>query len=159
MIGMRALMVPRLLGSSVCATDDDGTLFEPLADLEQFLAKAIRLRREIGARGIGHAAAVSLGLTFSERDGMSGPELYSRGLGRAKSNRECEQVKWVVTEWADGDSIVAHYGYGIDLFCSEDFAKGALGPSVLDPKHRKWLNDEFGIQFMRLAELADKVMA
>ena len=46
-LGMRALMVPRLLGDGVCAKDDDGTLFEPLDDLEQFVSKATSLRKEI----------------------------------------------------------------------------------------------------------------
>jgi hypothetical protein len=155
--GMRALMVPRLLGDGVCAKDDDGTLFEPPGDLGQFVANATHLRSEIGARGIGHAVAVSLGLAFSARDGMSGQESRFQGLRRAKDIHECGQVERAVAEWADGDSIASHYGYGIDLFCSKDFGKSASGSSVLDPNNRKWLNEEFGIQFVTLGKLAEMV--
>jgi len=47
-----------------------------------------------------------------------------------------------LNEWADGDSVAAHYGYGIDLFCSEDFGKNPSGTSVLDNNNQKWLNEE-----------------
>lgn len=113
-IGMRALMVPRLLASGRCAKDDDGTLFKPRANLEQFLAKATSLRTEIGKRGFGHAAAIKLGLQFSARDAVS--EWWYHGLLRAKDIHERRQVERAIAEWADGDSVVAHYGYGIDLF-------------------------------------------
>jgi hypothetical protein len=152
---MRALMVPRLLVDGVCAKDDDGTLFEPPGDLGQFVAKATHLRSEIGARDIGHAVAVKLGLQLSARDGVS--EWWFHGLKRAKDIQECRQVERAVAEWADGDSIASHYGYGIDLFCSKDFGKSASGSSVLDCDNRKWLEEEFGIQFVTLAKLAGMV--
>ena len=60
----------------------------------------------------------------------------------------------MVREWADGDSIAAHYGFGIDLFCTADCGKNARGPSVLDSDNRKWLREEFGIQFVTLDEIA-----
>jgi hypothetical protein len=149
-LGMRALMVPRLLGSGVCAKDDYGTLFEPVGDLEQFVARGVRLRSEIGARGIGHAVAVKLGL-----DGLSQPGFWYQGLRHASRNK----VKEAVAEWADGDSLAAHYGYGIDLFCTRDCAKKAGKVSVLHPDNRRWLSEEFGIQFVTLAELAERVRA
>jgi hypothetical protein len=155
-LGMRALMVPRL-PDGVYAKDDDGTLFEPPGDLEQFVDKAVRLRNEIGARDIGYAVAVKLGLQLSTRDGVS--EWWYHGLKRTKDIHECRQVERAVSEWADGDSIAAHYGYGSDLFCSKDFGKGASGPSVLDCYNREWLREEFGIQFVTLAELAERVTA
>ncbi len=156
---MRALMVPRLPGGGVCAKDDDGTLFEPIGDHEQFVTRATHLRSKIGARNIGHAAAVSLGLALSARDGISGKELWLTGLGRAKTEDEKGQVAKVAAEWADGDSIVAHYGYGIHLFCSEDRNSAHPGtPSILDPKNRQWLTEEFGIKFVTLIELADMMI-
>jgi hypothetical protein len=142
--------VPRLLGSGVCAKDDDGTFFEPIGDLEQFVARAVRLRSEIGARGIGHAAAIKLGL-----DDLSQPGLWYEGLRHASRNK----VKEAVAEWADGDSPVAHYGYGIELFCSRDCGKNAGKAFVLHPDNRRWLSEEFGIQFVTLADLTKRVMA
>jgi hypothetical protein len=66
-LSMRALLVPRSLGDGVCAKDDDGKLFEPIADLEQFVARATQIGGEIGSRSLGRAAAVKLGLEFSAR--------------------------------------------------------------------------------------------
>jgi hypothetical protein len=58
-------------------------------------------------------------------------------------------------EWADGEALAAHVGYGNDVFCTEDFGKGALGPSVFDSVHRAWLTQEFGVQFAKLNQLAE----
>jgi hypothetical protein len=155
-LGMRALMVPRLLGDGVCAKDDDGTLFEPLGDPEQFVSKATSLRKEIGGRGVGHAAAIDLGLQFSARDGVS--EWWYHGLLRTKDIHERRKVVRAVGEWADGDSIAAHYGYGVKLFCSKDRG-GRRGDaaSILDPDNREWLTNTYGIRFVNMAELAEMV--
>jgi hypothetical protein len=69
---------------------------------------------------------------------MSGQESLFQTLRRAKDIHECRQVERAVAEWADGDSIASHYGYGIELLCSKDFGKSASGPSVLDCNNRKW---------------------
>ena len=45
----------------------------------------------------------------------------------------------------------------MQLFCSDDFGKNAPGPSVLDCINRKWLNEEFGVQFVTLCDLAKMV--
>lgn len=62
-------------------------------------------------------------------------------------------------EWVDGEALAAHVGYGNDLFCTHDEGKNAGGPSVLDPVHREWFTREFGVQFAKLDELAEKVAA
>ena len=132
-------------------------LFEPIGDLEQFVAKAAHLKSEIGGRGVGHAVAIELGLKFIARAGISEQELWLQGLGRASIKAEKEQVALAACEWADGDSIAAHYGYSIDLFCTEDCGKSASSPSVLDPKNKKWLSENYCIWFVTLAELAEMV--
>jgi hypothetical protein len=156
-IGMRALRGPARFGW-VCIKDDDGTFFEPDASMLERIQRSDRTNEmadAIAARGVGHAIAVKLGLDFSVRDGASG-EWWLHGLLRAKDVLECTQVERAVAEWADGDSIAAHYGYGIDLFCSKDFGQKASSASVLDCENRKWLNEKFGVQFVTLVELADK---
>ena len=63
-----------------------------------------------------------------------------------------------IAEWADADSIAAHVGYGIDLFCSEDQGKSAGGISlILDAANRAWLTATYGVQFATLTELAAMV--
>jgi hypothetical protein len=156
-IGMRALRGPARIGW-VRADDPDGTFFEPDAseiELSNRLNKVNDMATAIAARGVGDAIAKELAQKFSARDDAS--ELWFQALRRAKDVHERRQVERAVGEWADGDSVAAHYGYGIDLFCSQDLGKSASSASVLDANHRQWLTDDFGIRFATLAELAEMV--
>jgi hypothetical protein len=63
-------------------------------------------------------------------------------------------VNRAIAEWADADSVAAHVGYGIDLFCTEDVGKSAGAPSVLDQANRTWLQATYGVKFVTISELA-----
>jgi hypothetical protein len=67
---------------------------------------------------------------------------------------ERKRVAATVREWADGESIAAHYGFGMQLFCSDDYGQGSPRYSVLDPENRQWLSTTFGIEFITLTDLA-----
>jgi hypothetical protein len=85
---------------------------------------------------------------------MRGPHpiLWLQGLPLADENK----VKRAVAEWADGDSVAAHYGFGIQLFCTDDV--GSRKPkSVLAADNRKWLSEKYGIEFVTLKQLAARV--
>jgi hypothetical protein len=62
-----------------------------------------------------------------------------------------------VAEWADGDAVAAHYGYGNDYFCTRDKAKAAGVNSVMSPQNRAHLLNEYNIQFVSPEELAKKL--
>jgi hypothetical protein len=160
-LGMRVLRAPARMGD-FHLKHKDYPFLEPLGGvlvLVHCMDGVNEMATNIGKRGLGQAVAVELGVQFSKAAGVSEPELWLEGLGRAQSKREREKVTKVCREWADGDSVASHYGFGIDLFCSDDFAKGVSGPSVLDRENRKWLSNEFDIQFVTLAELAQRVLA
>ena len=82
----------------------------------------------------GEAIASSVPLRLNTQAGM--PEglrverfglargFWFEGLGRASTDAERAEVARAVAEWADADSIAAHIGYGIDLFCTNDYKKG-----------------------------------
>jgi hypothetical protein len=106
----------------------------------------------IEARGVGCAQAQRIAHEIRAEIGGIGP--FISYLGKPRSAAEQRQINRAITEWADGDSVVAHYAYGNDIFCSEDFGKGALSPSVLDAANRAWLTQAFGLQFATLSELA-----
>ena len=157
-LGTRGLLAPARFGS-YHAKDVICPLFMPhggTPELLRCMDGVNRIATEMAKRNVGQAVAVELGVQFSQRDRISEPELFLQGLGRARES-EAEKVAKAISEWADGDSIASHYGFGIEVFCSDDFGKGAAGPSVLDRDHRKWLADEFGIQFVTLSELAERV--
>lgn len=158
-IGLRALRGPARIGW-LRIKDDDNTFFEPdesVLELSKRLDIAHEVATAIETRGLGRAIPLSLGLRFSARDGAS--ELWLQGLQRARDIHERNQVARAVAEWADADSVAAHRGYGIDLFCSEDFGKKAQTASVLDYNNRRWLSEAYGIRFVTLAELAEIVAA
>jgi hypothetical protein len=158
-LGMRALRGPARIGW-VRVRDDDGTFFEPEDDVLELAArldKASDVATAIQKRGLGYAAAVGLGLQFSARDGKV-DEWWLQALRRAQDETERRRVQKAIAEWADADSIAAHVGYEIDLFCSEDMGKSAGGaPSILDATNRAWLTSTYGVKFVDLAELAAMV--
>ena len=140
--------------------DETIALYEPdggTPELIRCMDRVNALTTEIGRRGVGQAVAVNLGLEFSARDGVNEPELWLQGLGRARDNSECKRVAEAIREWADGDSIAAHYGFGIELFCTDDFARNSSNRSVLDDDNRQWLHSAFGIEFVTLHELAQRI--
>lgn len=158
-LGMRALRGPARIGW-VRVRDNDCKFFEPdesVLELSRRLDKANDVATAIGTRGLGYATAVRLGLQFSARDGVVG-ELWLQALLRAQDDAEGRKVQRAIAEWADADSIAAHVGYGIDLFCSEDKGKSTGGePSVLDEPNRAWLTSTYGVKFVTLTELAAMV--
>jgi hypothetical protein len=111
-----------------------------------------KLRQRVIAFKAHYDAAQVLGLQLSTRSGAF--EFWFQGFGRAEDGAESKAVMAVVKEWADGDSIAAHYGYGMDLFCSDDCGKSASSPSILDQTNRQWLSERFGIRFVTLAQLS-----
>jgi hypothetical protein len=158
-LGMRPLRTAARIGG-YHLRDQSCELYEPdggILELVRCMDKVNDLTTEIARRGVGEAIAVELGLQFSQRDGVERPELFLQGLGRAKDKLERKKVAEAIREWADGDSIAAHYGFGMKLFCSEDFRKNGSGRSVLDHDNRQWLTRRFGIEFVMLADLARKV--
>jgi hypothetical protein len=152
-IGMRALRAPaRMCG--IRARDDQVKFFEPhasIAELAECMDKVNSLATEIGRRGVGYAIPVKLGLAMLTAEEIAKPTLWFAGLPR--------KGKWkvarAIAEWADGDAVAAHFGYGIELFCTRDYGKSNRGPSVLDERNRTWLHNEYGIKFVSLLELAD----
>lgn len=158
-LGMRPLRTAARIGG-YHLRDKDCELYEPdggILELIRCMDKVNELTTEIARRGVGQAIAVERGLQFSQRDGVQKPELFLQGLGRAKGKAEEKRVAEAIREWADGDSVAAHYGFGMELFCSEDFRNNGAGRSVLDHDNRQWLNTNFGIEFVTLAELAQRV--
>ncbi|MGA8616399.1 MAG: hypothetical protein WB760_32835 [Xanthobacteraceae bacterium] len=158
-LGMRALRGPARIGW-VRVRDDDGAFFGPEEDvleIAKLVDKAGDVANAIQKRGLGYAVAVGLGLQFSARDGKVG-EWWLQALRRARDETERRRVQRAIAEWADADSIAAHVGYGIDLFCSEDQGKSAGGiSSILDAANRAWLTATYGVQFATLTELAAMV--
>lgn len=133
-LGMRILNAPR--NGCVRIDDSSSELYAKDADEGALATRLMRFESIAGAieaRGLGYAHMLKV-TRFSPSD--------TRKVARA------------VAEWADGDSVAAHHGYAIDLFCTEDRAAKAGRDSVMHPAQRGWLHRAYGVQFVSIGELA-----
>jgi len=183
--GMRALKGPSRIGW-ILIQDPDGRFFAPDADaaFADRMDRTDSACSAIETRGLGFARAQSLAKSFATRDqadiirkneeefakldamlapaGLRMPRIpfeepWFSSLLRARDIHEQRQVQRAIAEWADADSIAAHIGYGIDLFCTEDEGKGAGAPSIFDADNRTWQEKTYEIKFVTLSELAGMI--
>lgn len=68
-----------------------------------------------------------------------------------KFGRFCDAIK----EWADGDSISAHFGYQNDYFCTEDKASRARKNSVFHKDNLPSLERKFGLKVVSMSTLLE----
>jgi hypothetical protein len=157
-LDLRPLIGPRPIGDSLAVREFvQRGLYEPLGVGAELAARADRTHAvdtALRVRGLGRQRAINLGRDYSARAGETG-EFYQQGLGRARDDSERKKVLKTINEWADGEAIAAHVGYGHELFCSHDFAGDSRGPSVLHPDHRAWLAATFDVAFFTVAQLAE----
>src|SRR5271157_3991300 len=117
-LGMKLLGAPRLGMIRVDDPDGDRYVDEPNeADLSNRLDRYHQVAEAIEARGLGCAQAQLVAQGIQARIG--GYRSFVEYLGHPEDSTEQKKINRAVAEWADGDSVAAHYGYGIDLFCSE----------------------------------------
>lgn len=110
---------------------------------------------DIQARGLGSAIVMKIAKRIAERLGTNTP--FSKAgvelLEYPKDEEEKSEIKAAIAEWADGDSIAAHIGFGNDFFCTEDHAKRARWPAIFDVTNRAWLKAAYGVNFVSMREL------
>jgi hypothetical protein len=106
--------------------------------------------RAIEAKGVGRAIVENIGNKHAKASGRD--MTWYQGLALAPTSLDKAIVKGIA-EWADGDAVAAHIGYGNDVFCTRDVGKTA-GRSILDATHQAWLQADFGVVFKTPAEVA-----
>ena len=104
-------------------------------------------------------------LNFIEGLGAGKARIHSRLDGNGDNgivhqtkndnNLSTKQYAKDISEWADGDALAAHYGFGIDYFCTNDQAKGAGTSSVFNAKNLSALNEKYNIQVLNPTQLAE----
>lgn len=108
-----------------------------------------------------------------ERSFNFSQHIESLGMGRAKLDRETRDIlkqqtmgtrlvdktrlrkayAKAVAEWADGDALAAHYGYGIDYFCTNDRGRSAGTDSVFFASKLNELRQRFSLKIVDPNEL------
>ena len=64
-----------------------------------------------------------------------------------------------IAEWVDGDALSAHYGYGIDYFCTNDIASRAGIYSVFSKNNLENIKNKFDIKVLSPIELIQIIKA
>jgi len=154
-LGIRLLGTPRI---GMPRAEEQFYVVEEPSKLGDRLNRFVDILNRIEARGLGSSRARKIAARFAGRGIAQGP--WFTALGATKDIHEMHEVARAIAEWADADSVAAHYGYGNDLFCTLDGGKAEERrgqPAVLDVNNRAWLTEEFGIQFSTLGELAKEL--
>ena len=107
--------------------------------------------REIEANGCGISQIKQIGQQYAPAN-----EPWHKGIALAPNSEEGSIAK-AVAEWADGDTVAAHYAYGNDYICTRDIAKSGGPDSVFAPKNRIWLKQRFGVDFVTLVDLSTMI--
>lgn len=99
---------------------------------------------------------------YANRSGECSEFIEKMGCGRhdydnvkkAKLTISDNQYADAVAEWADGESLSAHYAYGCDVFCTNDQGRNAGRKSIFYPSNLLRLKERFKIVVLSPDELA-----
>lgn len=98
--------------------------------------------RDIEAHGCGIFTLKQIGLRYAPANSP-----WQSGISAAPE-AEDGSIAAAVAEWADGDTVAAHYAYTNDYLCTRDTAKSAGSPSVFSASNREWLRQNYGVQII-----------
>lgn len=154
---IKVLGAPRIGGLNIDDPNNEIYFQETPNSAEQSarLERQFEAGREIEARGVGFSQLKELAGKFASRANLIEP--WFKSLERAIDVHEMNSVNRAVAEWADGDTLAAHIGYGIDFFCTEDAGKSAGARSILDANNQAWLRERFGVKIISMSDLAKMV--
>jgi len=155
-LGLRMLRAPRI--GALFIEDPDKTLYVYDADTNALAQRQERFHdvlRAIESKGLGFSRLRRMADEFAERAGVVEP--WYKSIGRANDIHKKRAVERAFAEWSDADSIAAHIGYGMELFCTEDQGHSGNDPTIFDAVNRSWLEQTYGTRFVTLSELAAMV--
>lgn len=153
-IGMRFLRAPRIgLPRPKELTEAD---YAADADVAARQKRFSDLSHQLEVRGFGIYAAKHVGNAINKRLGKP-TDLWFGNLAQAADTNERAALVQAVAEWADGDTIAAHYAYGNNVLCTEDLAGNSTRKSVFDQETRNWLFADYGIDMCTIMELAARL--
>jgi len=87
---------------------------------------------------------------------VSDPLNWRTGLKFADPT-ESKNISRAMAEWADGDTVAAHYGYKNDYLCTLDWGKRSGERSIFYRKNRDLVAHKFGIKFVTPGDLCELI--
>jgi hypothetical protein len=146
-MGFRLLHCPRILAPKP-KLPQSYYLADTNATAADRAARFAECSRELELLGAGIAHVKAIGARYS-----NDPKRWIEGLAAAPASESAAIAK-AVAEWADADSVAAHYAYEADYFCTRDVASAAGTNTMLHPDQRAMLTSRFGVRFVFPEELA-----
>lgn len=155
-LGIRFMHCPRI-GVPTPLEMKDEWFYDPPGAAEAAVRQQtyFKVGGDIEAKGVGIAVSKSEGNNLNTANGTTDAPWF-KGFQHVSSAADVTRVAKAVAEWADGDSVAAHCGYGVEYFCTRDRGVGA-GTSVMTPTNKQWLTQQHGVQFVDPRQLAAMV--
>lgn len=145
-LGGKFLNHPRIGQERLSPIVHENLADDVLFAVQERLDRTFAISREFESWGCGMAWIKAIG---HELD----PAVpWFQAVGRATVVLN-DRVANAISEWADGDAVSAHYGYGNDVFCTNDRASGAGAASVFSAANRNRLSQDYALAFCDLTEV------
>lgn len=148
-IGFKLLRCPRISGVVNPDIEEHYFLDDQLISIKERQDNFSKVGREIEQLNAGIKHIKNIGEKYDTTNWIDGI--------RISPDNEKGNIAKAIAEWADGDSVAAHTAYGNTLFCTRDIAKSGGNDSVLSPNNRKWLEENYNIEFVKPEDLACKI--
>ena len=147
-LGFKILYCPRIGAFKNFDVKDDYFVAQSEVDFHVRNELAGKVAREIEARNAGVSQLKAIGAKYS-----SAPRDWMDGIRIAPDDEE-KAIAKAFAEWADGDSIAAHIGYGNTHYCTRDQGRSAGQHSILARPNRTWLEQTYKVVFVTPDELS-----
>lgn len=144
-LGIRAMYCPRI-----------GGLKNPDLERKYFVVQSedeARSRQELAAEVVREIEGREAGMFQLRAIGLKYAPNWMAGI-RVAPEHEAKAIAKAIAEWADGDSIAAHIGYGNQYYCTRDSGRSAGQKSIFSEENRNWLKERYGVSFVTPEELA-----
>ncbi len=141
------------------ARDTDPSLYAALpGDFWEYCDRAAKIEERLANLGVGKAKIGLIDKRIETRlpPGGGPPWMYYANE-RFLNRDEQKELSRAVSEWCDGDTVVAHIAHSLDVICSKDRNKGRKTGSVFSSDIRKALATEFGLVVESPEELAKRL--
>jgi len=143
-IGFKFIRTPRIAGFGIAPSSEHAATDENYP-LGERLDRTFSILRFIEGKGSGKAQ-LDNSIFANEGGGI---------VEKTKNDINISDKKYAksIAEWVDGDALAAHYGYGIDYFCTNDQARGAGSNSVFHSSNLEVLKENYGVKVITPDEL------
>lgn len=143
-MGFKFIRTPRIAGHGIDPSAEYAAK-DMRYSLDDRLKRTCEILRFIESQGVGKAK-LDKSIASNKGAGMAQKTQNDSSLNNKQYSKN-------VAEWVDGDALAAHYGYGINYFCTNDRASGAGSNSVFHTSNLDQIKQKYDITVVTPNEL------